>query len=120
MLHIHNIRKIQNRKVFGGWVVKDINNHPTQGKYMFDIQCFSPLGVGSTIDRCTISLNRTPMVLRANPMVLSAKWKPADLVYYFNYNGEGTNVCGSAEWLGDMKNFVGQLEYIIKKYHNKQ
>jgi hypothetical protein len=42
------------------------------------------------------------------------------ITYFFNYNGEGTNVCGSAEWLGDMKNFVGQMEYIIKKYHNKQ
>ena len=113
MLHIHNIRKIQNRKVFGGWVVKDINNHPTQGKYMFDIQCFSPLGVGSIMDRCTISLNRTPMVLQN-------VGKPAELVYYFNYNGKGTNVCGGREWLSDIGNFVGQLEYIIKKYHNEQ
>ena len=112
MLHIHNIRKIQNRKVFGGWVVKDINNHPTQGKYMFDIQCFSPLGVGSTIDRCTISLNRTPMVLHPDG-------RPAETVYFFRYNGEDTNVCGGADWFGDMDNFVGQLEYIIKKYHNK-
>jgi hypothetical protein len=113
MLHIHNIRKIQNRKVFGGWVVKEINNHPTQRKYMFDIQCFSPLGVGSIMDRCTISLNRTPMVLQPDG-------KPAELVYYFNYNGKDTNVCGGREWLSDIGNFVGQLEYIIKKYHNEQ
>jgi hypothetical protein len=52
-------------------------------------------------------------------MVLHNIGKPAELVYYFNYNGEDTNVCGGAEWLGNIGNFVAQLEYIIKKYHNK-
>ena len=111
MLHIHNIRKIENRKVFGGWVVKGINNHPTQGKYMFDVHCLGP--VGTTIDRCTISLERTGKMLKTMT-------HPTKHSYFFNYNGKGTNVCGGAEWLGDMNNFVGQLEYIIKNYHNKQ
>jgi hypothetical protein len=53
-------------------------------------------------------------------MVLHNVGKPDEKVYFFRYNGEKTNVCGGREWLGDMKNFVGQLEYIIKKYHNKQ
>ena len=118
MLTIKNITKLGNRKVIGSWVIRAINCHPTQDKYMFDVQCMSPLGV--CMDRCTISLNRTPMVLRANPMVLSAKCSPADLVYYFRYNGEDTNVCCSRDWLSDIGNFVGQMEYIIKKYHNKQ
>ena len=113
MLHIHNIRKIQNRKVFGGWVVKEINNHPTQGKYMFDIQCFSPLGVGSTIDRCTISLERTGRMLKTMT-------HPTTRSYFFYYNGTDTNVCGSADWLADMDNFTTQLEYVITNYHNKQ
>ena len=108
MLHIHNIRKIENRKVFGGWVVKGINNHPTQGKYMFDVHCLGP--VGTTIDRCTISLERTGKMLKTMT-------HPTKHSYFFNYNGKGTNVCGGAEWLGDMNNFIGQLEYIIKKYH---
>ncbi len=108
MLHIHNIRKIENRIVFGGWVVKGINNHPTQRKYMFDVHCMGP--IGNTIDRCTISLNRKAMVLHNIG-------KPAETVYFFRYNGEDTNVCGGADWFGDMDNFVGQLEYIIKKYH---
>ena len=108
MLHIYNIRKIENRKVFGGWVVKGINNHPTQMKYMFDIHCMGP--IGNTIDRCTISLNR-------NGIVLHPDGKPAETVYFFNYNGGKTNVCGGADWFGDMDNFVGQIEYIIKKYH---
>ena len=111
MLTIQNITKLGGRRIFDGWVVRDMNTHPTQNKYMFDIHCMDALG--STIDRCTISLNRTPMVLHN-------VGKPAELVYYFRYNGEDTNVCGGAEWLGDMKNFVGQMEYIIKNYHNKQ
>ena len=111
MLTIKNITKLGNRKVFGSWVIRAINCHPTQDKYMFDVQCMSPLGV--CMDRCTISLNRIGMVTHD-------VGKRDVITYFFNYNGEETNVCGSAEWLGDMKNFVEQMEYIIKKYHNKQ
>jgi len=111
MLTIKNVTKLGNRRVFANWVIRNINCHPVQGKYMFDIHCMSPLGV--CMDRCTISLNRTPMVLHN-------VGKPDEKVYFFRYNGEKTNVCGGAKWLGDMKNFVGQLEYIIKKYHNEQ
>jgi hypothetical protein len=110
MLTIQNVTKLAGRRIFGGWVVRDMNCHPVQNKYMFDMHCMGPLG--NTIDRCTISLNRKGMILQPDG-------KPAELVYYFNYNGEQTNVCGGAEWLGDIGNFVGQLEYIIKKYHNK-
>ena len=111
MLTIQNVTKLAGRRIFGGWVVRDMNCHPTQHKYMFDMHCMGPLG--TTIDRCKISLNRIGMVTH--------DVRKRDVItYFFNYNGEGTNVCGSAEWLGDMKNFVGQMEYIIKKYHNEQ
>ena len=111
MLTIQNVTKLAGRRIFGGWVVRDMNCHPTQHKYMFDMHCMGPLG--NTIDRCTISINRTGMVMRDIG-------KPPKMVYYFNYNGEQTNVCGGAEWLGDIKNFMGQMEYIIQKYHNKK
>jgi len=111
MLTIKNVTKLGNRKVFANWVIRAINCHPVQNKYMFDVQCMSPLGV--CMDRCTISLNRIGMVTHD-------VGKGDVITYFFRYNGEDTNVCGSAEWLGDMKNFVGQMEYIIKKYHNKQ
>jgi hypothetical protein len=111
MLTIQNITKLGGRRIFDGWVVRDMNTHPTQNKYMFDIHCMDPLG--STMDRCTISLNRIGMVTHN-------VGKRDVITYFFNYNGEDTNVCGSAEWLGDVKNFVGQMEYIIKEYHNKK
>jgi hypothetical protein len=110
MLTIQNVTKLAGRRIFGGWVVRDMNCHPVQNKYMFDMHCMGPLG--NTIDRCTISLNRKGMILQPDG-------KPAELVYYFNYNGADTNVCGGAEWLGNIGNFIAQMEYIIKKYHNK-
>jgi hypothetical protein len=111
MLTIKNVTKLGNRKVFANWVIRNINCHPVQEKYMFDVQCMSPIGV--CMDRCTISLNRKGILIHSIG-------QPSHISYFFNYNGEQTNVCGGAEWLGDMKNFVGQMEYIIKKYHNKQ
>ena len=95
MLHIQNIRKILNRKVFGGWVIRNVNGHPTQSKY-----------------RCTISLDRKGTLLKTMT-------HPDEVSYFFNYNGTTTRVCGGADWLADMDNFVGQLEFIIKNYHNK-
>ena len=110
MLTIQNVTKLAGRRIFGGWVVRDMNCHPVQHKYMFDMHCMGPLG--NTIDRCTISLNRIGMVTHD-------VGKRDVITYFFRYNGEDTNVCGSAEWLGDIGNFVAQMEYIIKKYHNK-
>ena len=111
MLHIQNIRKVINRKVFGGWVIREVNGHPTQSKYMFNIHCLSPIGV--VMDRCTISLDRRGRMLKTMT-------HPDTHSYFFYYNGEQTNVCGSSDWLGDMDNFTSQLELIIKEYHNKQ
>ena len=111
MLHIQNIRKVINRKVFGGWVIREVNGHPTQSKYMFDIHCFSPIGV--VMDRCTVSLERQGKMLKTMT-------HPTTLSYFFYYNGVETNVCGGADWLADMDNFTAQLEYVIQKYHNKK
>ena len=112
MLHIQNIRKALNRKVFGGWVIREVNGHPTQSKYMFNIHCFSP--IGNVMDRCTISINRISV------NALNPKTNKREATYFFNYNGVKTNVCGTTNWLADMDNFTAQLEYVITKYHNKK
>ena len=111
MLTIKNVTKLGNRKVFGNWVVKAINCHPVQGKYMFDIHCFSPIGV--VMDRCTISLERKGRILKTMSHA-------DEMSYFFYYNGAETNVCGGADWLADMDNFTAQLEYVITNYHNKK
>jgi len=111
MLTIKNINKLVNRKLIGGWVVRDMNSHPTQNKYMFDIQCLSHIGI--TIDRCTISLNRIGQLQRN-------MFKPDTTAYFFNYNGEQTDVCVTGEWIKNPENFISQLKYIIEEYHNKR
>ena len=111
MLRIQNIRKLENRIVFGGWVVRDMNTHPTQNKYMFDIHCIGP--IGNTIDRCTISLNRIGELQRN-------MFKPDTTAYFLYYNGERTDVCVTKDWILNPENFISQLKYIIKEYHNKK
>jgi hypothetical protein len=111
MLTIENINKLVDRKLIGGWVVKGINHHPTQNLYIFDIHCFSHIGI--TIDRCTISLNRIGQLQRN-------MFKPDTTAYFFNYNGEQTDVCVTKDWIKNTENFLSQLKYIIKEYHNKR
>ena len=111
MLTIKNINKLVNRKLIGGWVIKDMNSHPTQNKYMFDIHCIGP--IGNRIDRCTISLNRIGELQRN-------MFKPDTTAYFLNYNGERTDVCVTKDWILNPENFISQLKYIIKEYHNKK
>ena len=111
MLTIQNVTKLAGRRIFGGWVVRDMNCHPTQNKYMFDIHCLGPLG--NTIDRCTVSLNRIGKLQRE-------MGKPDYMVYFFNYNGEQTKVCVTKDWILNPENFISQLKYIINEYHNKR
>jgi hypothetical protein len=47
-------------------------------------------------------------------------FKPDAMAYFFNYNGELTDVCVTGEWIKNPENFISQLKYIIKEYHNKQ
>jgi len=111
MLTIQNVTKLAGKRIFGGWVVRDMNCHPTQNKYMFDIHCMGPLG--NTIDRCTVSLNRIGQLQRE-------MGKLDYMVYFINYNGEQTKVCVTKDWILNPENFISQLKYIIKEYHNKQ
>jgi len=111
MLTIKNINKLLNKSIIGGWVIRDINSHPTQGKYMLDIHCMGP--IGNRIDRCTISLNRNGELQRH-------MFKADEVAYFFNYNGLPTDVSVTAEWIKNPYNFISQLKYIIKEYHNKR
>ena len=111
MLHIQNILKVIDRKIMGGWKITDVSSHPTIGRYIFTVQCFSP--IGRVMDSCTISLDRKGELLKTMT-------HPTTMTYFFNYNGDRTNVAGGADWLADIDNFTKQLEYIIQNYHNKQ
>jgi hypothetical protein len=110
MLHIQNANKLIDKRIIGGWVIKEINIHPTQSLYMFTLHCEGPLG--NTIDKCSISLKRIGTSLQLIG-------QPSQLSYFFRYDGKDTNICGGADWFGDIDNFLTQIGLVIKSYHNK-
>ena len=111
MLHIQNIRKLGGRRLFGGWIITAVGGNPNAPQYIIDINCNGP--IGNRIDGCTISLNRTGIVQRT-------LGRPVELAYFLYYNGERTDVCVTKDWILNPENFISQLKYIIKEYHNKK
>ncbi len=75
------------------------------------MHCMGPFGYKN--DRCTISLDRRGELQRR-------MFKPDTMGYFFRYNGNGTDVCVTKDWIKNTENFLSQLKYIIKEYHNKQ
>ena len=111
MLHIQNISKLGGRRLFGGWIITAVGGNPNAPQYIIDINCNGP--IGNRIDGCTISLNRIGIVQRTLD-------KPDYLAYFLYYNGERTDVCVTKDWILNPENFISQLKYIIKEYHNKK
>lgn len=116
MLTIQNIKKLGGRRLFGGWIITAVGGNPVGGnpnepQYIFYIDCKGPSG--TRIDGCTISLNRRGIVQRTLD-------KPDYLAYFLYYNGERTDVCVTKDWILNPENFISQLKYIIKEYHNKK
>ena len=116
MLTIQHIKKLGGRRLFGGWIITAVGGNPVGGnpnepQYIFYIDCNGPSG--TRIDGCTISLNRRGIVQRTLD-------KPDYLAYFLYYNGERTDVCVTKDWILNPENFISQLKYIIKEYHNKK
>ena len=111
MLHIQNIRKLGGRRLFGGWIITAVGGNPNAPQYIIDINCNGP--IGTRIDGCTISLNRIGKLQRT-------LGRPVELAYFLYYNGERTDVCVTKDWILNPENFISQLKYIIKEYHNKK
>ena len=111
MLHIQNISKLGGRRLFGGWIITAVGGNPNAPQYIIDINCNGP--IGTRIDGCTISLNRIGIVQRT-------LGRPVELAYFLYYNGERTDVCVTKDWILNPENFISQLKYIIKEYHNKK
>ena len=106
MLTIKNILKLQGQGIWDGWEVKLIYEGNQNDTYIFELHRESAWGNGD----CKIMLERTGHKVFGQP----------GFSYFFIYNSQRTNISAAADWLGDMKNFVGQMEYIIQKYHNKK
>jgi hypothetical protein len=42
----------------------------------------------------------------------------SNLVYFFIYNSQRTDVCATADWLADKDNMIAKLEYILVNKEN--
>ena len=111
MLTIQNISKLGGRRLFGGWIITAVFGGGNEPQYILDINCNGP--IGNRIDGCAISLNRIGIVQRT-------LGRPVELAYFLYYNGERTEVCVTKDWILNPENFISQLKYIIKEYHNKK
>ena len=111
MLTIQNISKLGGRRLFGGWIITAVVGGGNEPQYILDLNCNGP--IGNRIDGCAISLNRIGELQRN-------MFKPDSTAYFLYYNGERTEVCVTKDWILNPENFISQLKYIIKEYHNKK
>jgi hypothetical protein len=110
MLTIENLKKIQGRSTAGNWVIKEVGELTHNDSYYFGLYQIKA-GVGA-IDRCNIMLERNSIVQRSST-------HPDESAYFFICDSQRTNTCGTADWLADIDNVLGVMEYLIENVHIK-
>jgi len=106
MLTIVNIDKLVNQPIWDGWEVNDIYKGGHNDTYIFELVKRKPLPMHNGL--CTIMLERTGHTLP----------NKSNLVYFFIYNSQRTDICASADWLADKDNMIAKLEYILVNKEN--
>ena len=106
MLTIVNINKLVNQPIWGGWEVNDIYKGDHNDTYIFELVKRKPLPMHNGL--CTIMLERTGHKLP----------NKSNLVYFFIYNSQRTDICASADWLADKDNMIAKLEFILVNKEN--
>ena len=104
MLTIENIKKLVNQPIWDWWEVIDIYEGNHNDTYIFELERKVLLGN----KHCTIMLERTGNKIS----------NKSNLVYYFIYNSQRTDVCATADWLADKDNMIAKLEYILVNKQN--
>jgi hypothetical protein len=104
MLTIENVHKLFKQPIWDGWKVIDIYEGTHNDTYIFELHRESAWGNG----HCTIMLERTGKKIS----------NKSNLVYYFIYNSQRTDVCATADWLADKDNMIAKLEYILVNKEN--
>jgi hypothetical protein len=99
MLTIENVTKLVSQPIWDGWEVNHIYEGEHNDAYIFKLHRDTPWGDGN----CTIMLERTGHKLP----------NKSNLVYFFIYNSQRTDICASADWLADKDNMIAKLEYIL-------
>ena len=104
MLTIENINKLVNQGIWDGWEVRKVYEGNHNNTYILELHRESAWGNGD----CTIMLERKGHKLP----------NKSNLVYFFIYNSQRTDVCATADWLADKDNMIERLEYMIMNKEN--
>jgi hypothetical protein len=107
MLTIVNIDKLVNQKIWDGWEVRAVYEGNHNGTYIFELARFRA-HQGHPTEKCTIMLERTGHTISNKP----------NLVYFFTYNSQRTDICATADWLADKDNMIAKFEYILVNKEN--
>ena len=105
MLTIQNYDKLIDRYIVDDWMVQAMYEGNHNNTYMINLH---KLDSGRVKDACTVMLER-------NPIPQHSSTHPTEMAYFFIFNSQRTNVCATADWLGDIDNMVGQLGHILKE-----
>jgi hypothetical protein len=105
MLTIQNYHKLNHRDIVDDWTVKYIYEGVHNNTYIINLEKWVE---GLRKDNCSIMLER-------NPIPQHSSTHPTEMAYFFIFNSQRTNVCATADWLGDIDNMVGQLGHILKE-----
>ena len=105
MLTIENYHKLINKYIVDDWTVRHMYEQSFNDTYIIKLE---KLIDGIRKDKCTIMLER-------NPIPQHSSTHPTEMAYFFIFDSQRTNVCATADWLGDIDNMVGQLGHILKE-----
>jgi hypothetical protein len=107
MLTIENVDKLVNQKIWDGWEVREILDGTHNNTYIFELAKYRA-HQGYATEKCIIMLERTGHKLP----------NKSNLVYFFIYNSQRTDICASADWLADKDNMIAKFEYILVNKEN--
>jgi len=106
MLTIENLKKIEGKHIGDDWYVREVAALTHNDTYFFGLHNVKSFGI---TDRCTIMLERTGHKIFGQP----------GLSYFFIFDSQRTNTCGSADWLSDMDNILWVFKELTKIRHIK-
>jgi hypothetical protein len=105
MLTIENINKLEGQPIWNGWEVREVFDVKLNDTYIFKLVQFYN---GWPTRECTIMLERTGHKIS----------NKSNLVYFFIYKSQRTDICATADWLADKDNMIAKLEYILVNKEN--
>lgn len=105
MLTIQNYEKLTRRDIDDKWWVKGIMEGTHNDTYILLLEKSMN---GVVLDSCKVMLER-------NGILQHSSTHPSEIAYHFIFDSQRTNVCATADWLGDIDNMIGQLKFLLQE-----